>query len=107
MMGPMGIMKQIDLNIRKYLWHGGNSNTKKYHLINWKITKAPKYINGLGVKESSLMNMAIGAKLQWRIIIGRFKWWKKISWKKYFSGARNRCLENLVEHQKGSHIGNS
>jgi hypothetical protein len=25
-------------------------------------------------------------------------------WKKYFRGARNRCIDNLMESQKGSHI---
>jgi hypothetical protein len=42
MLAPVGIMNQINLNIRKILWQGGKSNTKKYHLINWKTVRVPK-----------------------------------------------------------------
>jgi hypothetical protein len=104
MLAPIGIMNQIGLNIIKILWQGGKSITKNYHLINWKIVKVPKDRGGLGVKDLSLMNMAMGTKLLWRMTTGRLERWKKILWKKYFKGARNRCLENLVEPQKGSHI---
>jgi hypothetical protein len=104
MLAPVGIMNQINLNIRKILWQGGKYNTKKYHLINWKTVRVPKDRGGLGIKDPALMNLAMGAKLLLRMIKHRIEWWKKILWKKYFRGARNRYRENLMESQKGSHI---
>lgn len=35
----------------------------------------------------------MGAKLLWRLVIGKKAWWKQALWKKYFTGSRARCLD--------------
>jgi hypothetical protein len=104
MLALLGIMNPMDLNIKKFLWQGGNSSKNKYHLINYKTTRVPKDIGDMGIKDPTLMNLEMRAKILWIIITGRLEWWKKILWKKYFRGGRNKCLENLDESQKLSQL---
>jgi hypothetical protein len=44
---PKGALKDTTQLIHKFLWQGGNSNTKKFHLVNWNIVTSPKYSGGL------------------------------------------------------------
>lgn len=104
MVARTGVVQNIAREIRSFLWQGGKSNNKKIHLINWKIVRAPKNRWGLGIKGPTLMNIAMGAKLIWRLITSKLDWWKKIIWKKYLQGNWKRCIESIVENQKGSHI---
>jgi hypothetical protein len=53
-------------------------------LINWKVVIAPRDKGILGMKDTSLMNIEMGAKMIWRLITGKLDWWKKIISKKYF-----------------------
>jgi hypothetical protein len=39
------------------------------------------------------MNLAMGAKLLWRLVTKKKEWWKQSIWKKYFTGSRARCLD--------------
>jgi hypothetical protein len=41
----------------------GETNSKNFHLINWSIVRSPKDNSGLGIKDISLMNMLMGAKI--------------------------------------------
>lgn len=49
------------------------------HLINWSIVRGPKSHGDMGIKDPSLMNLALGAKLLCRLVVGRYDWWKKFS----------------------------
>ena len=40
--GPKYVLHQLGMYIRKFLWEGGKVNKKKYHLVNWKIVRAPR-----------------------------------------------------------------
>jgi len=51
LLAPMGIKKSLAQAIRKCLWQGGKSNTKKFHLVNWNLVKSPKDHGGLGVRD--------------------------------------------------------
>jgi len=75
-----------------------------FHLINWKVVRIPKDKGGLGIKHLSVMNIAMGAKLLWRLITGISNRWKKILWMKYFKGTKKRCIEAIEENQRGSKI---
>jgi len=68
------------------------SNTKKYHLVNWKVVKIPKDRVGLGIRDPILMNISLGVKFLWRTITNSMEWWKRMLWKNYFIGARKRCI---------------
>jgi hypothetical protein len=54
MLSMMGIKMEMAQEIIKFLWEGRNSNHKRFHLVNWKIVRAPKAHGGLGVKDPVL-----------------------------------------------------
>jgi hypothetical protein len=56
MLTPVGVMQQIGRAIRKFLWQGGKSKSKKYHLINWSTIRAPSEQGGIDIKDPQIMN---------------------------------------------------
>jgi hypothetical protein len=68
----MSVEREISHQIQKFLWEGGKTSTKKFHLVNWRIVRAPKMNGGLGIKDPTLVNVALGAKLLWRMISGDY-----------------------------------
>jgi hypothetical protein len=99
-----GVLKDMAHLIRKFLWQGGKSNSKKFHLVNWDIVSTPKKSGGLGIRDPEVENIAMGSKLLWRIVSGRKEWWKTTIIKKYRLGGRKRCMDNMVDPQPGSQI---
>ena len=88
--------------IRKFIWQGGKSNgTKKFHLVNWDVVCSPKNCGGIGIRDPARMNLALGAKILWRIVSCEKGWWKEILWKKYIKGARKRCVDEYPLTWKG------
>ena len=81
---------------RKFFWKGGKENAKKIPLISWAKISMPKLEGGLNFKNLSLQNIALGAKLIWRIIGPNPGWAQRALWKKYFRGKRKRCLEQPI-----------
>jgi hypothetical protein len=60
---------------------------------------------GLGIKDPTLMNLALGAKLLWQLITRTYDWWKKILHKKYFMGIR-KLLRQLSQQGNDPQFGN-
>jgi hypothetical protein len=88
LLAPKGALKEMAQLIRKFLWQGGNSIGKKFHLVNWNIVSSPKKNGGLGIKYNEVTNIAMGAKLLWRIVSERKEWWKMTITKKHILGGR-------------------
>jgi hypothetical protein len=63
-------------------------NKKKFHLINWRIVRDPKMHGGIGVKDPTLANLALGEKMWWRMILRDYFNWKKTLVNKYFQRDR-------------------
>jgi hypothetical protein len=57
------IMNQISMDILKFLCQGGRSNENKYHLINWKVVRNPKYRGELGIRDPVMLNVDMGEKM--------------------------------------------
>jgi len=47
--------------------------------------RQPKSLGRLAIKDLELMNLALGAKLVWRLLSDSNEWWKKGFYKKIFS----------------------
>ena len=62
-------------------------------MVNWAITCAPKENGGLGIRDPKMINLALRAKLIWRVIKGEKEWWKKDLCNKYLSKVRKICLD--------------
>jgi hypothetical protein len=55
LLAPIGIKQQIAQETWKFLWQGGKTNSKRYHLVSWHIVRAPKEHGGLGIKDIGFM----------------------------------------------------
>jgi hypothetical protein len=99
---PKGIMEKIAKLIRKFLWEGGKTNNKKYHLVNWATVKMQKERGGLEIRDPTLLNIALGDKIVWRFISGRQEWWKEAIGSIYFIGDRKRGIDKPLRNINGS-----
>jgi hypothetical protein len=52
LLAPKEIFDQMAGNIRNFLWEGGNTNTKKFHLVNWSTSCLPMDRGGLAIRDS-------------------------------------------------------
>jgi hypothetical protein len=59
---------------------------------------------GLNLKNTRTQNLALGAKLLWKMVTGKITWRKKSLWRKYFQGSRDRSLELPCKEGKSSPI---
>lgn len=94
MMAPMGIMRKMEAYIKNFFWKGGKANEKRIPLISWNTISLPRMEGGLNFKNISNQNIAMGAKLVWRIIAPKPSWAQLALWKKYYGGQRTPCLNN-------------
>ena len=62
-LAPKAVMNNINIEIRKFLWEGGKTQSKKFHLVNSTTIKDAKSKGGLGLRDPRRMNIAMGAKL--------------------------------------------
>jgi hypothetical protein len=104
LLAPTSVKSTITQEIRKFLWQGGKNNNKRMHLVNWNTVRAPKIHGGLGIRDPTLSNIALGAKILWRLVIGKQEWWKKVPVQKYLEGDQLRCLDTTPPTQPGSPI---
>lgn len=68
LLAPKNIMEQISTLLRNFLWQGGRGNDKKLHLVNWETVKKPIDDGGLDIRDPSLVNLALGSKILWKIL---------------------------------------
>jgi hypothetical protein len=104
LLAPKGILQAMSQLIRKFLWQGGASNHKKLHLVKWEMVTQPKSRGGLGIRDPKITNLAMGAKLLWRLITGDNDWWKQALSSKYRLGKRIRSMDKPHLNQTGSQI---
>eukprot|EP00253_Pinus_taeda_P013677 PITA_13677 len=74
LLAPMRVIKIMEELIRKFLWKGGKNNEKKFSLVNWDIVTRPLQEGGLNFKNLCAQNLALGAKLIWKIISPKPGW---------------------------------
>ena len=92
-LAPKKVITSICKEIRKFLWQGGKTQTKKFHLVKWEIIKRAKSHGGLGIRDPELTSKAMGAKLIWRLVSGKKEWWKEVLRKKYIKKPRTKMLD--------------
>jgi len=90
--------------LRSFLWVGGKTNTKKFHLLNWKQVYQPLNKGGLAIRDLALMNTSLGAKLVWCLITSNTDWWKETLLAKYFNTSRPHCFDGPIPSLPGSSI---
>jgi hypothetical protein len=105
LLAPQTIKSSISTLLQRFLWEGGKTDNKKFHLINWEIVKQPKENGYLRIKDPMLTNLAIGVKILCNLSSGRNDWWKQVLKKKYLIGDRLRCLDQCNSLSRGCPVG--
>lgn len=89
---------ELDKKDRNFVW-GSSRESRKVHLINWNEVCQSKDAGGLGLRHSSINNMACMMKIGWKIINNRDDLWVRIVRSKYGYGDD---LLPVVERKRGA-----
>ena len=68
LLAPRNVMDQISKLLRDFLWQGGKGNQNKMHLVNWDLVKKSISEGGLQIRDPSLVNLALGGKILWKMV---------------------------------------
>ena len=79
---PNRVLNGIDRVNRNFLW-GSTEEAKRMHMVNWKTVTKPKSKGGLGIYEAQGRNLAMAAKLCWRMDNAVDAKWAEVLKKKY------------------------
>ena len=63
---PSRVLNGLDIINRNFIW-GSTEEAKKMHMVNWGKVAKPKAKGGLGLQEAKGRNLALVAKLCWRM----------------------------------------
>ncbi|XP_074278553.1 uncharacterized protein LOC141602142 [Silene latifolia] len=71
---PKGVMNRVDAICRNFLWEGSTEHNKA-HLLAWHKVCVPQKEGGLGLRVSSVWNVATIGKLVWWLSVKPDKLW--------------------------------
>ncbi|XP_059076311.1 uncharacterized protein LOC131875706 [Cryptomeria japonica] len=91
---PSSIRRNLDSLLRKFIWEGAK-DVKRIPLISWDTMCLEKEEGGARLRKMDLQNMALGAKLTWKMYREPRKLWFKIFKKK-----------SIITDHLSWHIGN-
>jgi hypothetical protein len=96
---PSRICTKLDKINRDFLW-GSTDEKKKMHMVSWEKVCRPKNLGGLGLYATKSRNIALLAKLNWRVMEESDSLWAKTLVSKY---CPNGIMdEKLVTRRSGS-----
>jgi ribonuclease HI len=88
---PTKICSKLDKINRDFIW-GSTVEKKKMHMISWDKVCRPKDLGGLGLYTTKSRNIALLAKLNWRVMEESDSLWAKILVSKY-------CLNGIMDEK--------
>ena len=74
---PIHLCEKLDKINRDFLW-GSTREKKKLHLVGWNKIIQPKKEGGLGIQAARAKNVALLAKLNWRMYQENDSLWVKV-----------------------------
>ncbi|CAL2256142.1 unnamed protein product [Prunus armeniaca] len=86
---PISICDKLDKMNQDFLW-GHNEASTKVHLVKWASVCKPKFMGGLGLKQTHLMNQALLTKSGWKLLQRDQGLWSHILNRKYL---KNQSLK--------------
>lgn len=87
---PLHLCEELDRVNRNFLW-GTTDEKRKIHLVGWNKLIKSKEEGGLGIQASRGKNIALLAKLNWRMFQEKEVLWAKVILNKYCSASRRRA----------------
>ncbi|KAM2783884.1 hypothetical protein COP1_013323 [Malus domestica] len=82
---PIGVCKDIEKAVRNYWWRG-SGDRKGIHWVAWEKIRSQKRNGGLGFKDIQCFNLALLAKIGWRITLQPDSFIANVLREKYFPG---------------------
>lgn len=79
---PTSLCVQLDRIIRNFIW-GSTDTSRKIHLLGWSTCTMPKSEGALGLPKTKERNLAILAKLSWRLLYDHSSLWARVLHCKY------------------------
>ncbi|CAA7025019.1 unnamed protein product [Microthlaspi erraticum] len=79
---PQSTLASLDKTSRAFLW-GDTNEKRRQHLLAWDNVCLPKENGGLGIRKAQNMNIALIAKLSWRVIHEEKALWARVMRSKY------------------------
>ncbi|XP_042499782.1 uncharacterized mitochondrial protein AtMg00310-like [Macadamia integrifolia] len=79
---PASMYKSLDYTSRSFFWSNGTS--RQTPTIAWSTICQPKNMEGLDIKKSTVMNLALLAKKGWELLVHPSSLWHSLMKKKYF-----------------------
>ena len=89
---PTHLCEKLDKINRDFLW-GSTSEKRRLHLVCWNKIIRRKEEGGLGIQAAKFKNLALLAKLNWRLNQEKDSIWAKVILRKYCSVERRRVRE--------------
>ena len=90
---PTHICDKLDKVNWDFLW-GSTSEKRKLHLVGWSKIVKPKEDGELGIQVAKAKNLALLAKLNWRMYEEKDALWAQVILKKYCSLSRVRARDS-------------
>ena len=87
---PSHLCEKLDKLNRNFFW-GTTDEKRKIHLVGWNKILKSKEEGGLGIQALKGKNIAMLAKLNWRILQEKEALWAKVILNKYCSASRRRA----------------
>lgn len=84
---PTNLCNSIDKIIKDFLW-GSSLEHRKMHLVNWNKVTLPKDLGGLRMIQMKARNLALLAKLYWRLASNLEAPWALMFANKYLTPTR-------------------
>eukprot|EP00253_Pinus_taeda_P012579 PITA_12579 len=101
---PMTFHQKMERVLRHFLWQGGKTENFFFNLVSWKSVIQPNEKGGLGIRSPKMLNLALGAKIIWRLISGAIAWWKTALEAKYLSSSRHQLLDTNIPNRESTKI---
>lgn len=89
---PIHLCEKLDQVNRNFLW-GSTPEKKRLHLVGWSKIVKPKEEGGLGLQAAKAKNIALMAKLNWRLYQEKDSLWAKVILNKCCSQARRNSKD--------------
>jgi hypothetical protein len=82
---PSSICSQLDRSFKNFWWGFPSSKTRNLSLKSWNSLCIPKALGGLGLRKMKDVNLALLAKLGWKLLTGADSLWVSQLSGKYIS----------------------
>ena len=89
---PMHVCEKIDKVGQDFIW-GSTKDKRKFHLVGWGKFVKSKEEGGLGLQSARAKNIALLAKLNWRLYQEKEALWARVLLNKYYSQSRKRSKD--------------